>query len=513
MTRLSLAFLALSVSIVFAADVNLLKNADFEHSAAGFVTQKYWAGEVEHLTGPGLGRSSSGALQLRTTKKGKDHFGRIMVQVSIPAVSFRKFRFSVWGKGQGKLHLGAIKYIPAVEGKPHYAYDLQENPADLSEEWQQFSYLLDFSRERINKIAPISELRGESALALLDDAVLEPVVDPGATLSFSHPHQILPLGSNVPELYCRYSQGNTVLFLEARFNQELVKQLELPVSADGTAMIPAEICQPPAAGRLELTASAGGLSSKLFLQFVPTQEFSASAALSRQVVLPKATHILYLGDSLSDYDRGFNYPDKVNFWLNNSNPGKASFHNAGVGGDYITRVYARLTGGKTHRPEMYAEIFAAAADYIFIFLGQNDTKASSARNFTIPLVTPETQEQLYRNTIAILREKSPARLVLISAASTMADLCRQNTEKRVASGKVANMFGIPQHIEAYNAILQKLAQELDLDYIDIYTPMQKHPDKGSLFSPADGVHLSEAGHAFVAEHILKYLSGRKGTPQ
>ncbi|NLF95037.1 MAG: SGNH/GDSL hydrolase family protein [Oligosphaeraceae bacterium] len=509
MTKSCLAWLVLLVSIIGAAEVNLLKDADFEKSAAGFVTQKYWAGEVEHLSGPGVGRSSAGALQLRTSQKGKEHFGRIMVQATVPAVSFRKFRLSIWGKGQGKLHLGAIKYVPAVEGKPNYIYDLQENPADLSGDWQQFSYMLDFSRERVNRIAPVIELRGESALALLDDAVLEQVVDPGAALSFSHSHQILPLGSAVPELSCRYSQGNTVLFLEARFNQEPVKQLELPVAADGTAVIPADICRQTTAGRLELSASAGGLSSKLFLQFVPAQDFSAAAALSRQVVLPKAMHILYLGDSLSDFDRGFNYPDKVNFWLNHRNPGKASFHNAGVGGDFITRVYARLVGGKTHRPEMYAGIFAASADYIFIFLGQNDTKASSARNFTIPIVPPEAQEKLYRDTIAILREKSPARLVLISAASTMADLCRQNTEKRVASGKVANMFGMPQHIEAYNAILQKLARELDLDYIDIYTPMQKHPDKGSLFSPADGVHLSEAGHAFVAEHILKYLSGRK----
>ncbi|NMA40679.1 MAG: hypothetical protein GX937_10945, partial [Lentisphaerae bacterium] len=57
---------------------------------------------------------------------------------------------------------------------------------------------------------------------------------------------------------------------------------------------------------------------------------------------------------------------------------------------------------------------------------------------------------------------------------------------------------------------QKLGKELGIGYLDVYTPMKNHPDKPLLFYPTDGVHLSTAGHPFVADAILKALASGIG---
>ena len=85
------------------------------------------------------------------------------------------------------------------------------------------------------------------------------------------------------------------------------------------------------------------------------------------------------------------------------------------------------------------------------------------------------------------------------------EICRRNHQRAIATRKNANLFGMPKHVEKFNEVLQELSRELNTKYLDIYNPMKNHADKASLFYPTDGVHLSEAGHAFVADAIMQAM--------
>ena len=57
--------------------------------------------------------------------------------------------------------------------------------------------------------------------------------------------------------------------------------------------------------------------------------------------------------------------------------------------------------------------------------------------------------------------------------------------------------------------MKKLSAEFQFPYLDIYTPMKALPDqeKAALFRAGDGVHLTSAGHEFVALKELEFLAG------
>lgn len=264
-----------------------------------------------------------------------------------------------------------------------------------------------------------------------------------------------------------------------------------------------------------IAAIPGLAAAEACVETVPAEEWNRNAEIAKKISLKQNLRILFIGDSLSDFSRGRNYADQLNFWLNLHNSGKASFRNAGVGGDYIIRVLERLKGtadGRAaYRQEMYSGIAGEKPDLVFIFLGHNDTRAKSTDNFSIPLVAPEAQEEAYREAIAFIREKIGGKIVLVSASSSNYQVCRESIEKRLkaAPDKLHVRFGDPQMLEAFNDVLKRLAAEFKLDYVDIYRPMASLPEKASLLYPADGVHLTEKGHRFVAAELLKYIAEQK----
>ncbi|HRU07060.1 MAG TPA: hypothetical protein P5137_14940, partial [Candidatus Brocadiia bacterium] len=52
---------------------------------------------------------------------------------------------------------------------------------------------------------------------------------------------------------------------------------------------------------------------------------------------------------------------------------------------------------------------------------------------------------------------------------------------------------------------RKAAEATKSDYLDVYGPTRDCAAKASLFSPSDGVHLTQAGNRFLALEVLKYL--------
>ena len=102
-----------------------------------------------------------------------------------------------------------------------------------------------------------------------------------------------------------------------------------------------------------------------------------------------------------DFNRGRNAADKVIYFLERNNPGKISFRNAAVAGDYITRVEDRLNG-KGRDVKKYAGLFDKPCDLIFIALGSNDNRTLRSDGYAKPLVPFAEQ------TAAMIRVRSAA---------------------------------------------------------------------------------------------------------
>ena len=375
---------------------------------------------------------------------------------------------------------------------------------DVDRRWQKVSYTIDLSRRVANSLAMVVELRGEGE-AYLDDVSLETVVQPGAFVTAQSRHLVQPVGK-AEDLVLTTQPQATVFVSIAKGKDEPVCH-ELTSSAEGKAVVPGAWFVPQA-GHSGF-ASALGAAAHVDVTFVHQRKLTAR--WTGQGRCPdKPLQILYLGDSLTDFDRGMNYCDKVDFWLNQAFPGLASFHNAGVGGDYITRMEDRMYGRPAHRKEMYDGLWNEKYDLVFIFLGHNDTKTTAKSELKVPVVPPEAQDESFRKVVAQIRQHSQAPIVFISGASMVEEICRRNYEKVLPTRPNSSLFGLPEHVEAFNDVLQKLGKELGIAYLDVYAPMKNHPDKPSLFYPTDGVHLSTAGHAFVADAILAALASGIG---
>ncbi|MBR7103529.1 MAG: SGNH/GDSL hydrolase family protein [Lentisphaeria bacterium] len=222
-------------------------------------------------------------------------------------------------------------------------------------------------------------------------------------------------------------------------------------------------------------------------------------AIAKDIKISKPVHILYLGDSLTFFDLGRNHADKTGYFLNKYNPGKVKIWNYACGGDHIRQILKRLRSTGFNR---YHDIWSRQYDWAVIFLGHNDTKASSAKQYKEALVPPAQQKKLYEQLIAELRQKGIRRIILFSSTSSNFDICKEKAQKLKG---VHNRFGDPLHMEAFNRTLQILAKEHKLEYLDLYTEMKAMPDKDSLTRAQDGVHLTDKGHDYVARKTLEFL--------
>ena len=215
--------------------------------------------------------------------------------------------------------------------------------------------------------------------------------------------------------------------------------------------------------------------------------------------------VLFLGDSLTDYDRGRNYADLVKLAL----PKGVSCCNAGVGGDYIGRSLERLKGEKCFASERYDGIFDVKPDLVFIFLGANDTKTGSGSKFTKPMTSPELQYKQYKEFLACLRAKCQpgVRFVFILHTPGFYQDQEQSARRRVLAGKSAARFNEEKHILNYNKVLRQVAEEEGAGIVDAYSPMLQYENRRELFISNDGIHMTLKGHCFMAELLLKHLHG------
>ena len=232
--------------------------------------------------------------------------------------------------------------------------------------------------------------------------------------------------------------------------------------------------------------------------------------------LKKPVRVLYLGDSLTDYDRGSNHVDRLQAKIEKIAPRMVSFYNYSIKGDYITRMldrFARVKG--TYALDRFDGIWGREYDWAFVFLGHNDTYTTSKTDFQKTLVAIEAVAPSYEKLISLLKGKGISRIIIVSPSSSNFELTAAKAQKRIEAIKAgkggkrnfAVRFGEPKHVEAFMETIRKVAADNGCEFLDVYTEMKAMPDKADLVRSTDGVHLTPKGHEYIAKKTLDYLCG------
>ena len=479
-----------------SADELVLKRDDFRRNLQSWSIPSYWSGTLKLVEDGGRK-----VMRLAGARRGKTAFGRAFAGIRRQELfAGTKMLICVDAKGEGEFLAGLLVYHPEVK-RPEY---LPGKPVGLSQDFRTYDFELTIPW-RCHKVVPYLEVKGTGA-ALIRGFRMAAQIDPEVTVSAGSGLVILKPGDPLPEISFRTNRPGEE-FHVAQINGRHTRDGRGKADASGTVKVSAV---DQGRGVWEFSAARLGRSAVSHVIMEDNAEaFARSDALARRVKLTKPLRILVIGDSLSDFYRGYNYVDRLEFWLNRYNPGMVTIRNAGVRGDFVERVRARLlasvgSGKSVFGQERYDRLFDEKYDLIFIFLGQNDTRTPKKLGYAVPLTAPKVQYEGLKAILAFIRERSKAKIVLVSPSPCCAEFIEA---RRAKAKKNFVMFGKREFVDNYDLVNRRFCGEFGLDYIDILTPMREAPALKSLYV-RDGVHLSLIGGRFVADEILKYFIGK-----
>lgn len=512
----ALVVVLLLASTCAAAAANLLYNPGFEAvDAEGAITgwwnPDYWSGELGSVSEAGLVREGRRAAALSARERQGRSWGRIHSRL-IPVSVGLRYRVSAWARGSGSLKVGAIQYLRTPDGGTEHVYTWQDEPVALEDEWREARHEWVIAGAGARHIAVVIEVEGEGAEALLDEAAFTAVSGVSGTLGVEPGYIMAPVGGAVTITAGAQGEdgplaGAEITVLRRSGDESEAQQARL--DAEGRATLEVETSERPGLWEIAFASADLGAAETAYADVVDGETYEAfehAAAEARLEPLP--AHLLFVGDSLTDFSRGRNYVDQAVFWLRQVHGDGVSFRNAGVGGDMITRVSARLEGDpQVYRAQAYEGLFDPPPTHVFILLGHNDCKLTSGSDFTEPVVAPEQFRDLYRQVILRMREETGAQVTVISSTSSVYEITQATADRLVQAGRPASLFGRPEVMEEFNDLARAVAEETGAGYLDVYEPTRAHPDKPSLFT-ADGVHLSPEGNRLVALELLRHMAGR-----
>jgi len=500
----ALVFLVFAALTAFgtaaSADELILKHDHFKRNLQAWSIPSYWSGKlaladdggrkVLKLTGVPGKRGKFG--RATATLRQRELFAGTTVLVTVTA------------KGDGDFLAGLLVYHPGVK-RPEY---LPGRIVRLSGEFKTYDFELTIPW-RCHKIQPYIEVKG-TGTAIIREFRMAAQFDPEVNVVPDRVLQVVKPGAPLPDASFRTNRpGAEFHVAQINLNDNRVRDAKVKADADGVVKVPAVDL---GRGVWEFSAALSGrTATSYFVKEGTAGDFERSDALARQIKLEKPLRILVIGDSLSDFYRGYNYVDRLGFWLNRYNSGMVTIRNAGVRGDFVKRVQGRLLGTvgkakKIYEQSRYDRLFDEKYDLIFIFLGQNDTRTPKKLNYAKPLTEPKVQYEGLKAILAFIRERSDAKIVLVSPSPCCAEFI-EALRAKAKPDKNFVMFGKREFVDDYDLVNRRFCEEFKLDYIDILTPMRNHPDLKILYV-RDGVHLSLIGGRFIADEILKYFAGR-----
>lgn len=255
-----------------------------------------------------------------------------------------------------------------------------------------------------------------------------------------------------------------------------------------TAWMAAAVCVGAATASWAAEAAAGAVEKP-----IDPAVAAELADLAGKTALPEGTRIVFLGDSITaPGSLKYKYPEMIRDALAAAGL-TAEVINAGRGGDNILSAGARLE----------ADVLAHKPTQVFVNLGVNDSKLS-APDHTRNSVPLDRFTEGYRAVI----EKLQASGAAVTLVGTIACVDEWTRKRAMGGEKKATYFGNPEQLTRYNAVVQALAKEFTLDYLDLYDLFRAQPDLTALFKGSDGVHAHTRGQELIARRILQALQKR-----
>ncbi len=520
----ALLFFGGALSLSGAEQTNIFKYGSFEKDHEGWSSHSYWAGTFRRIADPkqAYRGKACGWLKSDETPRRK-LYGRCdnTYAVRDHIAAGERLCFSVMARGSGKLQFSCNAYLSGDKEETVLPVP-GSHPVELTSDWREYSAVFDLTGIPARRAVPVVELATQGEV-FFDDVrytveqnssrtitPILPMVTPGA-----EPYPALALadvmvqeGEKLPSIRFKTSMPNTQIRFFMLPDSGKATTLTATTAEDGSVTMDGGALPVPA-GTGYLIAAAEGATARIAYDVIDSKSFNAMNGCAAGIKVDRPVHILLIGDSLTDFDRGCNYADKFLFFMDRNHPGKISILNVAVRGDFILRQEDRYNHKKgTYAPRAYDGMFSKTPDMIFILLGHNDTVTTSQDGFKTTKVSLAAQEASYRRMIAEFRKRAPeARIVLVSNTRTNYEFQKEKARKTVAKGQKASCFGKPENMKAFNEVSKKLCKELNLDYIDLYSPMEARADRDSLLRPADGVHVNRQGNDYICFLLLKHFYG------
>jgi acyl-CoA thioesterase I len=201
--------------------------------------------------------------------------------------------------------------------------------------------------------------------------------------------------------------------------------------------------------------------------------------------------VVFIGDSITDAGRraaeapfGNGYVKLAIDLITARYPERRlTFFNEGIGGNTIEDL----------RNRWHDDLLVHRPDWVSVKVGINDLH-STLWNSPNPL-TPQRFEKLYRECLALTKEKTQAQLLLISPFYISTDTDTQSFRGRV-------LQALPEYI----AVVEKLAQEFGARYVNTQAKFaeQLKYRAADRFCP-EPVHPHVSGHLVLALSLLEAL--------
>lgn len=491
--------LVLSVCAFTAAAESLVRKFDFDRNTEAWYAPPYWSGKLTHSR---EAKSGGGSAKLTAAPKKDQTYGRMVSQnLTKLALAGRKFKITFYAGGKGELFAGMLAATVNSRGKNDYKLMLSETPLALTPEWRKGEAVFDFSEIAPVTLSMIFELKGEGE-ALIDEVRLIDLADSSVGMRPATPHLVISEKGSVPPICFNTAKPDTEASVMV-FNRSR-KMVRYPVKSDASGNIVWQGAN-IGAGLNHVTAAMNGATCDIPVSVLPPAEFAAFDELARKIKTADKVNILWLGDSLCDFDRSFNAVDKLSFWLNKYNPGKFHIENRAVRGDYILRVEERMLGRKCFAPAAYDNLWNKPYDFIVIQLGNNDCAATTNNRFASPVVATEKVVPAYERLLKLIRKHSSAKLIVTSATYPDVPLMTRNGERALGKYFFAR-FGMEQFVVPFNTAVKEFAAKNGAEFVDLHTPM-KEGYAGENY--VDGIHLSETGHTLMSRILLTHFANRK----
>ncbi|MGI5819516.1 MAG: GDSL-type esterase/lipase family protein [Armatimonadota bacterium] len=483
----------------------MLDNPGFEKGP--WAQSPAWKGEMTVVDEPVFSGDGAGRLVA-------EDGGAMAYTGYVPVTVGLDYRFTIHARGVGSLQLRSTQLRNHPEDR--YIIERPEPPVELTDQWREIAIEISPRDPLVTQLALVVELSGEDAVVYLDNALLTAEGVPGAELTVEPGYVMIAPGESVDlRISARTEAGPlTEGALTAMLSVgEYTEAEEVTIAGETTALpVSPPTSTEPGQATITIASAEIGAGASVWGDVVDAETFAEYEALAAAAPIDTPAHILFLGDSLTDQRRGHNYTDMVGYWLHRVN-GDVSYRNAGVGGDYITRMWQRLQGEGAHRQEMYDDLFEPTPTHVFIWLGHNDSKLRPKPEYETPedypfdpVVPLDEFEETFVAVIGYIRENVPeAQFTLLSSSSSVHEITRATVITRIEQrGSGGSYFGRPDVLEAFNERMRSVCEATGAAYLDVYEPTRAHPDRPSLFT-ADGVHMTHEGNLLVAREILAYL--------